>query len=88
MFTQAVGMCPALAVTSTAENGVGMGLATTSVLVASNLFISLLRNVIPTKVRIPAYIVVIATFVTLVLLARPHFQGHSGRCCSNVLGAI
>ncbi len=66
VFSQAVGMCPALAVTSTAENGMGMGLATTAVLVASNLFISLLRNIIPTKVRIPAYIVVIATFVTLI----------------------
>ncbi len=66
VFAQAVGMCPALAVTSTAENGMGMGLATTAVLIASNLFISLLRNIIPTKVRIPAYIVVIATFVTLI----------------------
>ncbi len=69
VFVQAVGMCPALGVTSTAENGLGMGLATTAVLVASNMFISLLRNIIPTKVRIPAFIVVIATFVTIIQFA-------------------
>ncbi len=66
VFVQAVGMCPALGVTSTASNGFGMGLATTAVLVASNIFISLLRNIIPTKVRIPSFIVVIATFVTII----------------------
>ncbi|MBN2426268.1 MAG: electron transport complex subunit E [Calditrichaceae bacterium] len=61
-----LGMCPTLAVTSSAENGIGMGLATTFVLMGSNLVISLLRNIIPARVRIPAFIVVIATFVTIV----------------------
>jgi electron transport complex protein RnfE len=61
-----LGLCPALAVTGTAENGLGMGLSATAVLVCSNLVVSLLRNFIPNKVRIPCFIVVIATFVTLV----------------------
>ena len=61
-----LGMCPTLATTSSAENGLGMGLSTAFVLVGSNVVISLLKNVIPSKVRIPAYIVVIATFVTIV----------------------
>jgi electron transport complex protein RnfE len=61
-----LGMCPTLAVTSSAENGLGMGLSTTFVLVGSNVVISMLKNVIPSKVRIPAFIVVIATFVTIV----------------------
>lgn len=66
VIVQLLGMCPTLAVTSSAENGVGMGLATTAVLLGSNLVISLLRKVIPDKIRIPAFIVVIATFVTLI----------------------
>jgi Na+-translocating ferredoxin:NAD+ oxidoreductase subunit E len=61
-----LGTCPTLATTSSAMNGMGMGLATTFVLIGSNVFISLLKNVIPDKVRIPAFIVVIATFVTIV----------------------
>lgn len=61
-----LGLCPTLAVTSSAENGIGMGLATTFVLVSSNLVISILKNFIPNRVRIPAFIVVIATFVTIV----------------------
>jgi len=61
-----LGTCPTLATTSSALNGMGMGLATTFVLIGSNVFIALLANVIPDKVRIPAYIVVIATFVTIV----------------------
>jgi electron transport complex protein RnfE len=61
-----LGMCPALAVTTTIENGLGMGLASTAVLIGSNAVISLLRKVIPDKVRIPAYITVIAGFVTIV----------------------
>ena len=65
-FTLLLGMCPTLAITTAASNGVGMGLATTVVLVCSNLFISILRKVIPDKVRIPAFIVVIASFVTIV----------------------
>lgn len=65
-FVLMLGMCPTLAVTTSATNGVGMGLATTAVLVMSNMFISMLRNVIPQKVRVPAYIVIVATFVTVV----------------------
>lgn len=65
IFTLMLGMCPTLAITTAASNGIGMGLATTFVLVCSNLFISLLRKVIPDKVRIPAFIVVIASFVTI-----------------------
>lgn len=61
-----LGACPALAVTTSAMNGLGMGLATTFVLVMSNAIISLLRNFIPNKVRIPAFIVIIATFVSIV----------------------
>jgi len=64
-----LGLCPTLAVTSSAENGLGMGLATTFVLVCSNVAISLFKNIIPGRVRIPAYIVIIATFVTIVDLA-------------------
>ena len=65
-FVQVIGMCPTLAVTSSAINGIGMGLSTAVVLACSNLAISLLRKVIPDKIRIPAFIVVIATFVTIV----------------------
>ena len=65
-FVQVIGMCPTLAVTSSAINGIGMGLSTAIVLACSNLAISLLRKVIPDKIRIPSFIVVIATFVTIV----------------------
>ncbi len=61
-----LGMCPTLAVTTSALNGVGMGLSTTVVLTLSNLFISALRKVIPDKVRMPAFIVIVASFVTIV----------------------
>lgn len=63
-----LGMCPTLATTTSALNGMSMGLATAFVLLCSNVVISLLKNVIPDKVRIPAFIVVIASFVTLVQL--------------------
>ena len=66
VFQLVLGMCPVLAVTTEAINGVAMGLATTFVLLCSNLVVSLLRSVIPPKVRIPAFIVIIATFVTVV----------------------
>ncbi len=66
IFVLLLGMCPTLGTTSSAINGLGMGLATTFVLICSNIVISLLKNVIPDKVRIPAFIVVIATFVTVV----------------------
>ena len=65
-FVQMLGMCPTLAVTSSAINGAGMGLSTTCILVLSNAFISLFRKVIPDKVRIPSYIVIIASFVTVI----------------------
>ncbi len=61
-----LGMCPTLAVTTMAKNGIGMGLATTFVLLGSNIVISLLKNVIPKSVRLPSYIVIIAGFVTLI----------------------
>mgnify|MGYP003293424496 FL=1 len=65
-FMQVIGMCPTLAVTSSAINGIGMGLAATAVLICSNIFVSLLRKIIPDSVRIPCFIVVIATFVTII----------------------
>ncbi|MBR3764349.1 MAG: electron transport complex subunit E [Clostridia bacterium] len=65
-FALMLGMCPTLAITIAGSNGLGMGLATTAVLVCSNLLISILRHVIPDKVRIPAFIVVIASFVTMI----------------------
>jgi len=68
VFRLLLGLCPTLAVTTSAENGLGMGLATTFVLVGSNVVVSLLRKVIPPKVRIPAFIVIIASFVTVVQL--------------------
>ena len=65
VLIQLVGLCSVLAVTTTALNGLSMGLAVTAVLLGSNIVISLMRNIIPDKIRIPAFIVVIATFVTL-----------------------
>lgn len=67
-FVMMLGMCPTLAVTSSAMNGLGMGLTTTAVLILSNAMISALRKVIPDKVRIPAFIVIVAAFVTMVQL--------------------
>lgn len=68
VFVLLLGMCPTLGVTSSAINGLGMGLATTFVLIMSNLVVSLVKNLIPDKVRIPSFIVIIATFVTVVEL--------------------
>lgn len=65
-FRLLLGMCPTLAISTAASSGVGMGLATTFVLVFSNIVISLLRKIIPDRVRIPSFIVVIATFVTII----------------------
>jgi len=72
-FRLVLGLCPTLAVTKGVENGIGMGIATTFVLICSNILISLLRNVIPKKVRIACFIVVIATFVTVVELVMQAF---------------
>lgn len=66
VFKQVLGMCPTLAVTTSAINGIAMGLASTAVLVCSNIAISLIRNFIPSKVRIPSFIVIIASFVTVI----------------------
>ncbi|PLX79017.1 MAG: electron transport complex subunit RsxE [Desulfuromonas sp.] len=68
VFRLLLGLCPALAVTTSAENGLGMGLATTFVLLCSNIVVSCLRKLIPAKVRIPSFIVIIASFVTVVQL--------------------
>jgi electron transport complex protein RnfE len=68
VFVLFLGLCPTLGVTTSAVNGLGMGLATTFVLVMSNLVVSLIKNLIPDKVRIPSFIVIIATFVTVVEL--------------------
>lgn len=72
-FRLVLGTCPTLAVTTSAINGLGMGLAATFVLVGSNAVISLLRNFIPNKVRIPAFIVVICTFVTMIQMLMQAF---------------
>ena len=69
VFVLLLGMCPTLGVTSSAINGLGMGLATTFVLIMSNIVISMVKNVIPGKVRIPSFIVIIASFVTVVELS-------------------
>jgi len=66
VFKMVLGLCPLLAVTSTAVNGIAMGVASTFVLVCSNTVVSSLRNIIPSKVRIPSFIIVIASFVTIV----------------------
>lgn len=78
VFRICLGLCPALAVTTTAFNGLGMGMATTFVLVCSNIVVSLLRKIIPNKVRIPMFIVVIATFVTIIdfVLKAVQFELH------------
>ncbi|MEE4353718.1 MAG: Rnf-Nqr domain containing protein, partial [Desulfatiglans sp.] len=72
-FRLVLGLCPVLAVTKTLENGVGMGVATTFVLICSNMLVSLLRSAIPKQVRIACFIVVIATFVTIVELLMQAF---------------
>ena len=78
VFKLVLGMCPTLAVTTAAMNGIGMGLATTFVLVCSNIVIALVRNIIPKKVRIPAFIVIIASFVTIIdlLMAGYFYELH------------
>lgn len=73
VFILLLGLCPTLGVTTSAINGLGMGLATTFVLVMANLVISIIKNAIPDKVRIPAFIVIIASFVTIVELVMQGF---------------
>ena len=67
-FVQVLGMCPTLAVTTSLANGIGMGLSVTFVLTLSNMLVSMLRKLIPSKIRIAAYVVIIATFVTIVVI--------------------
>lgn len=78
-----LGMCPTLGVTSSATNGLGMGVATLCVLMCSNVVISLMRNIVPKKIRIPVYIVVIATFVTIVDML---MQAYAPRALYDALG--
>ena len=73
VFVLVLGMCPTLGTTTSASNGMGMGLATMAVLIMSNLVISLIKNLIPDKVRIPAFIVVIASFVTIIQMLMEAF---------------
>ena len=72
-FVLVLGMCPTLGTTTSAENGMGMGLATMAVLILSNLVISLVKHIIPDKVRIPAFIVIIASFVTVIQMLMQAF---------------
>jgi len=65
VFVQALGLCPTLAVSNSVKNGIGMGIAATSVLLGSNLIVSIIRRLVPSKIRLPSFIVVIATFVTI-----------------------
>ncbi|MGM0688996.1 MAG: electron transport complex subunit RsxE [Bacillota bacterium] len=74
VFVALLGMCPVLGVTAFVINGFGMGLAATAVLIAANLVVSLLRNYIPPQVRIPCFIVIIATFVTIIEMVLQAFQ--------------
>ena len=76
VFVLLLGLCPALGVTTSAENGLGMGLATTFVLVSSNVVVSLIKNLIPDKVRIPSFIVIIASFVTILELVMQAYFGN------------
>lgn len=75
VFVQLIGMCPTLATSTSLENGLGMGLAATAVLICSNLVISLLRKLVPSKIRIAAYVVIIAGFVTMIdMLLQAYLQ--------------
>jgi electron transport complex protein RnfE len=76
VFVQVLGLCPTLAVTSSAKNGIGMGLASTAVLIGSNVVVAMVKKLIPAKVRIPAFIVIIASFVTVIdLLMNAYMHG-------------
>lgn len=74
VFVLLLGLCPALAVTNTAYNGLGMGIATTFVLICSNILVSVIKSIIPKSVRIPVYIVIIASFVTVVEMLLKAYQ--------------
>ncbi len=88
-FVQVIGMCPTLAVTSSAINGIGMGLSTAVVLSCSNLAISLLRKIVPDKIRIPCFVVVIATFVTIVqMMLKAYMPALDAALGLTALGAV
>ncbi|WP_459128621.1 electron transport complex subunit RsxE [Guggenheimella bovis] len=72
-FIQLIGMCPVLAITTSLQNGIGMGLAVTAVLMLSNMMISAIRRVVPGEIRIPIFVIVIATFVTIVSMVLEAF---------------
>jgi electron transport complex protein RnfE len=74
VFRLVIGLCPTLAITTTVFNSIGMGIAVIAVLVSSNLFISMIRNLVPKNIRIPIYIVIIATFVTIIDLLISAYQ--------------
>ena len=78
-----LGMCPTLGVTSSATNGLGMGIATMFVLLGSNIVVSVIRNIVPKKIRIPVYIVIIATFVTIIDLV---MQAYASKELYDALG--
>ena len=83
-----LGMCPTLAITTQAMNGLGMGLATTFVLVCSNVVISLLKNIIPKAVKLPCYIVIIAGFVTLIEFLMKGYLTELFTCLGTFLSLI
>lgn len=87
-FVLMLGMCPTLAVTTSAINGLGMGLSTAVVLALSNLIISLLRKIIPNRVRIPAFIVIIASFVTVVQLLLEAYLPEMNQALGNYIALI
>lgn len=88
-FVLVLGMCPTLGTTTSAANGFGMGAATMAVLIMSNIVISLIKNLIPDKVRIPAFIVVIASFVTVIQMLMQAYVRRSMRrsACSSRLSS-
>ena len=87
-FVLVLGMCPTLGTTTSAENGMGMGLATMAVLIMSNLVISLVKNIIPDKVRIPAFIVIIASFVTIIEMLMKAYVPSKNNAFDSVLDGI
>ena len=84
ILIQMLGLCPTLAVTTSATNGAGMGLSTTAVLVAANIVISALRNIIPARVRLPGEIVVVASLVTIVDMLMEGFTPSLLQCSGNL----
>lgn len=84
IFVIALGLCPTLAVSSSIQNAIGMGIAATFVLIGSNIMISLMRSIVPGKIRIPVYIVIIATFVTISIRVSQHFSPPSRKALGSL----